>query len=109
MSLVAVNIHIETKQHNRGLNRVLLWSVFLMFETEFECKLSKYYVRYQTYKYVLGVIVTFAFFILGLEKLRPRQLPYSSSSFYGSDSPFQLYGIVLNGESLWVVYKDDYP
>ena len=61
-------------------------------------------------KYVLHVPITFAFFILCLETLCPKHVPYLHSPFYSPDSLYQrVRNRVLNGASLLVGYRDDCP
>ena len=70
----------------------------------------KIFIRHIKYVLHVLIIVTFAFFILDLETLRPKHVPYLPSPFYDPDFLYQLLcNRVLNGASLRVGYRGDCP
>jgi len=93
-------------QHNRGLN-LFCCAWFPLCSKRFEGTLQVnfqsiiYDIRHT--KYVLHLLITFAFFMLRLETLRPKQVPYLPSPF---EDPCSLYqrvcNRVLNGAGLRV-------
>ena len=100
----------RTMQHNHALNSFCFARFSLCSKSSegtIPVNFQNIIYEIRHIKYVLHVLKTFALFILRLETLRPKQVPYLPSQFDDSHSLYQrVCNRVLNGASLGVWYKD---